>query len=1037
MNDGETFHAAAAIRPGWELLLPTTTQPTNGQAAGTSQDPGTVTVRPGDTLSGIASRHLGGASWQALAAANPALTDPDHIEPGWVLQLPTATPTAAPSGHTNDGESESETSPKGGAGAGASDGSRDGDTEHEGRTPQTDPGNPSGTGSGAAEPGSQGSVPAGRSRNPGDGTRRAPDKSPASSAEAPSSDSDVVERQDSETGPSGEAPPAWMMVGLTGGGVLLAGGLFLGLRARRRAQFRHRRPGRAITNPDPSLVTAEMSVHTAGRSSAELVERLDAEFHRIGAWVAEANAANAEAGAVGGGYTMPAIAAAEITDDATTLHLSTPGQLPEGWTPTADQLHWTRPNTDLIDTGARVDQAPYPLMVSVGETLVEVGETPAVWLVNLEELGALSIGGDPERARDFARHLAAQVAVQPWSRDVTVDLVGIAEETTGLGDRVRYRPATAATEAAQETIADAVATSDRVRECDTDTATARTGSIDDDLWPARLLVIDVPDVPDLPEDPDQDAGADPTASTSGQLTQLAGLIQTQIGQTSTALVVAGAAELPDDVDAHQVTITHDGVLTMPDVGLRLRAVTLSRPEARDCAMLFEASDALADQPMPVTTGVEGFESLVDVAGGIRTDQAAFAASATTAAAAAPRAHIVAVSELASARAGSGLAAVVATAGSESGKGSITEGRTEPIYPTPVVTPPQASEVPGDTATDEADLPDEVAEVAAGTEDLSRDAIGVPGDAAATQVPPAVVQDVAGDVAAVPEETRQRIEDETANLDSDVADWFDDDCPRPKISALGPVMLAANGKRPSSRAYYIELAIYLALHRAHGASKEQVQDAMGCPGDRVRKDMAILREWLGGYEQIPDARKSPAAKQRGLNVYQFSDRPLFDYELFRQLRARGEARGGKRGQRDLLTAMQLVRGVPFDQRRPGGYEWLATGQRYDDYASYAVSDVAAVAATRLLQAAAEAASVGDVDKAATARKKALTVAQIASEAVPADETSHLLRAAAEDDEISRERILRDLVVNRSDLGGAPEDLPDRTEQILRQNKWLAS
>ena len=46
----------------------------------------TYTVRPGDTLSGIAERF--GVSLDALIAANPQISDPDRIFPGQVINIP-------------------------------------------------------------------------------------------------------------------------------------------------------------------------------------------------------------------------------------------------------------------------------------------------------------------------------------------------------------------------------------------------------------------------------------------------------------------------------------------------------------------------------------------------------------------------------------------------------------------------------------------------------------------------------------------------------------------------------------------------------------------------------------------------------------------------------------------------------------------------------------------------------------------------------------------------------------------------------------
>ena len=48
--------------------------------------------------------------------------------------------------------------------------------------------------------------------------------------------------------------------------------------------------------------------------------------------------------------------------------------------------------------------------------------------------------------------------------------------------------------------------------------------------------------------------------------------------------------------------------------------------------------------------------------------------------------------------------------------------------------------------------------------------------------------------------------------------------------------------------------------------------------------------------------------------------LIDAELCRRLHTRGSVAGAD-GISDLWKALDLVRGVPLDQRREGGYEWL--------------------------------------------------------------------------------------------------------------------
>jgi nucleoid-associated protein YgaU len=59
-------------------------------AAGAATADKTYTVKPGDTLSGIAKEHLGsaGAYMKIFELNKDQLTDPDKIKPGQVLRLP-------------------------------------------------------------------------------------------------------------------------------------------------------------------------------------------------------------------------------------------------------------------------------------------------------------------------------------------------------------------------------------------------------------------------------------------------------------------------------------------------------------------------------------------------------------------------------------------------------------------------------------------------------------------------------------------------------------------------------------------------------------------------------------------------------------------------------------------------------------------------------------------------------------------------------------------------------------------------------------
>ena len=95
--DGGVFTDPNYLKPGWTLILP---------APPTPPLAGAVPVVPGDSLSQIAVDHDSTAAvlWQANQdRAEPGdgyFTDPNYLEPGWVIQIPTPPTTAgAEAGH--------------------------------------------------------------------------------------------------------------------------------------------------------------------------------------------------------------------------------------------------------------------------------------------------------------------------------------------------------------------------------------------------------------------------------------------------------------------------------------------------------------------------------------------------------------------------------------------------------------------------------------------------------------------------------------------------------------------------------------------------------------------------------------------------------------------------------------------------------------------------------------------------------------------------------------------------------------------------
>ena len=200
------------------------------------------------------------------------------------------------------------------------------------------------------------------------------------------------------------------------------------------------------------------------------------------------------------------------------------------------------------------------------------------------------------------------------------------------------------------------------------------------------------------------------------------------------------------------------------------------------------------------------------------------------------------------------------------------------------------------------------------------------------------------------ETRDAIASLDPTLDDDIAEWHNPSSRYPKLILLGPVHLRAHGAvPPARRPYFAELLAYLLLHPT-GVSTSEYLDAIGVSRSRLTIDLGKLRNWLGknprtAKDHLQDARKTPASKRLGHPAYQAED-VLVDLDLFRRLRARGEARGAD-GIADLHQALCLVSGEPFSQLRDKGWSWLLDGQRHDHIATSMIVDTAHLVVNRAL------------------------------------------------------------------------------------------
>lgn len=628
----------------------------------------------------------------------------------------------------------------------------------------------------------------------------APSPSPAASTASPHSTATtpaaapVNDEAEAHDGVSA----SWLLTGLASGGGLLAASALVVLRRRRVVQASHRRPGRQITLPPPELAPVEQTLVAAGTPVTVDLANLDAHLRHLAA------------DALAAGHRVPHVAAVRVTTDHVEVHLAeATDTMPSAWTAIDDSGRcWATPLHPNL--GAIEAPAPYPLLVTAG-----TDHDQAVWLVNLEQLGVLHLTGDADYAHDFARYAAAEIAVNPWSRGVRATCLDAGVEAIDMNPNRLHQPTTAVhaietiTDDARHTIhrlsAEAAVVEDK-----------RCRATDGEAWLPQALIT-------------TDAHA-PEAS------ELISLIIDHPSRTGTAVLVVG--ESGAEPDAARLAFTAHGQARLAPAGLALIPAGLTPDEALGCAALLAQADTLTDEPVP-TAGDTGWRELTDAAGSLT-----------------PR------------------------------------------------NPPTAVDDEAQPACDEVIDYDSAAALPPTVED----------DAEWARLLPDPDEAVAG-----------RLRELDPTLDADLADWNDPDTRRPKLSLLGPVKVTARGKAIAKRKpYYTEMLAYIAL-REHGATPDEVADAMNVSAQTVRTGITTIREWLGanpttGERYLPDATNTPAALDRGVPVYQVPEL-LVDIDLMRRLRARAQA-AGDQGIDDLEAALGLVQGRPFDQLRAGGWGWLA-------------------------------------------------------------------------------------------------------------------
>jgi hypothetical protein len=280
---------------------------------------------------------------------------------------------------------------------------------------------------------------------------------------------------------------------------------------------------------------------------------------------------------------------------------------------------------------------------------------------------------------------------------------------------------------------------------------------------------------------------------------------------------------------------------------------------------------------------------------------------------------------------------------------------------------------------------------------------------------------------VPERLRQQVADADLNLDADLAEWWSNTCRRPRLSVLGPVRVRVGPTgKPSEVAkrkpYYTELVAYLAT-KPDGATTQQLCEGFATTPARIQRDLGVVRAWLDrnpatGQQHLPDAALSNQIND-GRRRYRLHDL-LYDADLFRRLRIRGQTRGDQ-GLDDYLQALQLVAGSPYAELRPSGGIWLADN-RDDQNLLVGIVDIAHLTVNMAFQE-------GDLDSARRA-------ATIAAAAAPEEETPKLdliAIAEASGDPGSSACALVEVMRQRDPDG--PVEPGRRTVRLMESRGWI--
>ncbi|MGV9237215.1 LysM peptidoglycan-binding domain-containing protein [Streptomyces nigra] len=451
MTDGTVFHANSFLQPGWQLHMPATataaqgahTQLSERAPAGDEQEGGhVVTVQPGDYLSKIAEAELGdGDDWPQLFQASrgtpqphglPEITDPDIIHPGQQVTVPSTHSDQPHHDQNKDTDKDEDHGEESGSRESIPPGSQNpDDTQTPGASTEDAP-----------APGRT-QAPAPQTPAPGAPSRR-PATQPEQDQSSPSAAASTTPEPSAGTSASAATPPApaepsgpaasspaattpkpppaasadspLNLRTILGAGALLAAAITGALALRRTLQRRRRKPGEKIAiASQPS--TAEAQMAAAAEPGGAL--RLDMALRTLAHQTAQE----------GDAELVPPLRAARIGARTVQVLPEDLAHRPQAPFVRGKDAWWVLPSDAVLldEETARDVPAPYPGLVTIGST--EAGD---LLLVNLPQLPALLLDGNPLHITEVCTSLALELAMSPWASDAEVVTVGFGEDLPQL-----------------------------------------------------------------------------------------------------------------------------------------------------------------------------------------------------------------------------------------------------------------------------------------------------------------------------------------------------------------------------------------------------------------------------------------------------------------------------------------------------------------------------------------------------------------------------------------------------------------------------